>query len=196
MYLHVKRVMDIVLVLVLSPLWLPIGVILAVLVKATSKGPVFFKQKRYGRSRSFFMIYKFRSMYTNAPKDIPTHLLQNPAAFITPVGRFLRKLSLDELPQVINIIKGELSLVGPRPALWNQYDLIAEREKYGANAIPVGLTGLAQIRGRDELPIDIKAAYDGEYARRMGLFLDIRILLGTVVNGLTGRGVMEGGPRK
>jgi len=188
--------MDILLVLVLSPLWLPVGLILAVLVKATSKGPVFFKQKRFGRNRSFFMIYKFRSMYTDAPKDVPTHLLQNPAAFITPVGRFLRKSSLDELPQVINILKGELALVGPRPALWNQEDLIAEREKYGANTIPVGLTGLAQIRGRDELPIDIKAAYDGEYAQRMGFFLDIKILLGTVINAITGRGVMEGGPGK
>ena len=196
MYLYVKRAMDILLVLVLSPLWLPVGLILAVLVKATSKGPVFFKQKRFGRNRSFFMIYKFRSMYTDAPKDVPTHLLQNPAAFITPVGRFLRKSSLDELPQVINILKGELALVGPRPALWNQEDLIAEREKYGANTIPVGLTGLAQIRGRDELPIDIKAAYDGEYAQRMGFFLDIKILLGTVINAITGRGVMEGGPGK
>jgi len=196
MYLHVKRAIDILLVLALSPLWLPLGLALAVLVKATSKGPVFFKQKRYGRNCKFFMIYKFRSMYTDAPKDVPTHLLQNPAAFITPVGRFLRKSSLDELPQVINILEGELALVGPRPALWNQDDLIAEREKYGANAIPVGLTGLAQIRGRDELPIDVKAAYDGEYARRMGFFLDMRILVGTAVNAVLGRGVMEGGPGK
>jgi len=196
MYIHIKRALDIILVLALSPLWLPLGLVLILLVKASSKGPVFFKQKRYGRNRSFFMIYKFRSMYTTAPKDVPTHLLQNPAAFITPVGRFLRKSSLDELPQVINIIKGELSLVGPRPALWNQDDLIAEREKYGANAIPVGLTGLAQIRGRDELPIETKAAYDGEYARRMGFFLDIRILFGTVLNAALSRGVVEGGPGK
>jgi len=188
--------MDIVLVLALSPLWLPLGLVLLILVKVTSKGPVFFKQKRFGRDCKFFMIYKFRSMYTSAPKDVPTHLLQNPTAFITPVGRFLRKFSLDELPQVINILKGELSLVGPRPALWNQDDLIAEREKYGANAIPVGLTGLAQVRGRDELPIDVKAAFDGEYAQRMGFFLDIRILFGTVISALTGRGVMEGGPGK
>ena len=194
MYIHVKRVMDIVLVLLFSPLLLPIGVVLAVLVKTTSKGPVFFKQKRYGRNRSFFMIYKFRSMYTSAPKDMPTHLLQDPAAFITPVGRFLRKSSLDELPQVINIIKGELSLVGPRPALWNQHDLIAEREKYGANSIPVGLTGLAQVRGRDELPVNVKASYDGEYARTMGFLLDIKILFLTVFNAVLGRGVKEGGP--
>ena len=196
MYIYVKRAIDIVIVLTLSPLWLPIGVVLAILVKITSKGPVLFKQKRFGRNRKFFMIYKFRSMYTDAPKDVPTHLLQNPAAFITPVGRFLRKSSLDELPQVLNILKGELTLVGPRPALWNQDDLIAEREKYGANAIPVGLTGLAQIRGRDELPIDVKAAYDGEYARRMGFILDIRIMFGTVINAALGRGVVEGGPSK
>jgi len=188
--------MDILLVLVLSPLWLPIGAVLMILVKATSKGPVFFRQKRFGRNREFFMIYKFRSMYTDAPKDMPTHLLANPAAFITPVGRFLRKFSLDELPQVLNILRGELSLVGPRPALWNQDDLIAEREKHSANAVPVGLTGLAQVRGRDELPIAVKAAYDGEYARRMGLFLDIKILFATAVSAVLGRGVMEGGPGK
>jgi len=186
--------MDILLVLILSPLWLPLGLVLMILVKVSSKGPVFFKQKRFGQNREFFMIYKFRSMYIDAPKDVPTHLLTNPTAFITPVGRFLRKFSLDELPQVINIIKGELSLVGPRPALWNQDDLIAEREKYGANAIPVGLTGLAQVRGRDELPIEVKAAYDGEYAKRMGFFLDIRILFATVFSAVLGRGVMEGGP--
>ena len=196
MYLYVKRVMDILFVLILSPLWLPLGAVLMISIKATSKGPVFFKQKRFGRNREFFMIYKFRSMYTDAPKDVPTHLLQNPAAFITPVGRFLRKFSLDELPQVINILKGELALVGPRPALWNQDDLIAEREKYGANAIPVGLTGLAQVRGRDELPIEVKAAYDGEYAQNMGFLLDIRILFGTVISAALGRGVMEGGPGK
>ena len=196
MYLYVKRVMDILLVLLLSPLWLPLGLVLILMVKVSSKGPVFFKQKRFGQNCKFFMIYKFRSMYIDAPKDVPTHLLQNPTAFITPVGRFLRKFSLDELPQVINILKGELSLVGPRPALWNQDDLIAEREKHGANTIPVGLTGLAQVRGRDELPIDVKAAYDGEYAKRMGFFLDMRILFGTVIGALTGRGVMEGGPGK
>ena len=190
-----KRVMDILLVLALSPLWLLLGLVLAGVVKLTSKGPVFFTQERFGRNRELFTFYKFRSMYTSAPRDVPTHLLENPAAAITPVGRFLRRFSLDELPQVLNILKGEMTLVGPRPALWNQHDLIAEREKYGANSIPVGLTGLAQVRGRDELPIDIKAAYDGEYARRMGLFLDIKILLGTVAVALTGRGVAEGGPK-
>ena len=194
MYLFIKRFTDILLILILSPLWLPLGAILVVLVKTTSKGSVFFKQKRYGRNRQFFMIYKFRSMYTDAPKDVPTHLLENPQAHITPVGRFLRKSSLDELPQIINILKGELSLVGPRPALWNQDDLIAEREKYGANTIPVGLTGLAQVKGRDELPIAVKALYDGEYAKRIGFLLDMEILFRTVFVGILGRGVSEGGP--
>jgi len=196
MYTHVKRIIDLVLVVFSSPIWLPVGLILAVIIKTTSKGPVFFKQKRFGKNRRFFMIYKFRSMYTDAPKDVPTHLLKNPETFITPVGRFLRKSSLDELPQIINILKGELTLVGPRPALWNQEDLIAEREKYGANAIPVGLTGLAQVRGRDELPIEVKASYDGEYARKMGFIMDMRILFRTVFNSVLGRGVVEGGPNK
>jgi len=141
------------------------------------------------------MIYKFRSMYTNAPKDVPTHLLQNPETLITPMGRFLRKSSLDELPQLINILKGDLSLVGPRPALWNQDDLIAEREKYGANSVPVGLTGLAQVSGRDELPIEIKAAYDGEYVKKMGFFYDIWILLRTAHSAVSGSGISEGGPK-
>ena len=135
-------------------------------------------------------------MYVDAPKDVPTHLLQNPEAFITPIGRFMRKTSLDELPQLLNILKGELSLVGPRPALWNQDDLIAEREKYDANAITVGLTGLAQVSGRDELPIEQKAALDGEYVKRMGFFTDIWILFRTVYLALLGRGVKEGGPAK
>jgi len=196
MYLYIKRAWDILLVLVTAPLWLPLMAILAILVKAGSPGAVFFKQKRYGRNRQFFMIYKFRSMYTNAPKDVPTHLLQNPEALITPIGRFLRKSSLDELPQLINILKGELSLVGPRPALWNQDDLIAEREKYGANAVPVGLTGLAQVSGRDELPIAEKAAYDGEYVRRMGFLFDLWILMRTAFGVVSRQGISEGGPKR
>lgn len=192
MYIYFKRVMDVVLILVAIPLWLPVMVLLALLVKVSSRGSVFFKQKRFGVNGKFFMIYKFRSMYVDAPKDVPTHLLANAQAHITPVGRLLRKLSLDELPQVINILKGELSLVGPRPALWNQEDLIAEREKYGANSVPVGLTGLAQIMGRDELPIEEKAAYDGEYARRMGFFFDLSILFRTVIVAVNRRGFKEG----
>ena len=150
-------------------------------------------QKRIGIGEEFFMMYKFRSMYTEAPKDVPTHLLENPNVFITPVGRFIRKYSLDELPQIINIIKGELTLVGPRPALWNQGDLIALREKYGANDIPVGLTGLAQISGRDELTLGKKAAIDGFYAKHIGIVIDIWILVRTVRYVLTGSGVREGG---
>ena len=194
MYLGIKRILDVFAVLISAPVWLPVMLVLALAVKLSSPGPVFFKQKRYGRNRKFFEIYKFRSMYPNAPKDVPTHLLQNPEALITPVGRFLRKSSLDELPQVINILKGELSVVGPRPALWNQHDLMAEREKYGANSVPVGITGLAQVSGRDELSIEKKAAYDGEYARRMGFFFDMYILMRTVICVFSRDGVSEGGP--
>ncbi|MCL1842345.1 MAG: sugar transferase [Defluviitaleaceae bacterium] len=196
MYIYVKRLLDIIFLVLTAPLWVLLMVVLAIIVKTTSRGGVFFKQKRYGRNRKFFTIYKFRSMYIDAPKDVPTHLLKNPEAFITPVGKFLRKSSLDELPQIFNIIKGDISLVGPRPALWNQDDLINEREKYKANAIPVGLTGLAQVRGRDELPIETKAAYDGEYAKKMGFFLDMKILIQTVYCAIAGRGVSEGGPQK
>jgi len=188
--------MDVVLVLAFIPIWLPLGLVLAVLVKITSKGPVFFMQRRIGQNHREFMIYKFRSMYTSAPKDVPTHLLENPEAAITPVGRFLRRFSLDELPQLINILKGELSLVGPRPALWNQNDLIAKREKYGANAIPVGLTGLAQVSGRDKLSLEAKAACDGEYARSIGFFMDVKILFLTAIGAITGRGIAEGGTDK
>lgn len=192
-YVFVKRVMDLVAVVTLAPLWLPLMMILALIVKMTSPGPVLFSQKRYGKKLRFFMIYKFRTMYIHTPKDVPTHLLENPESYITSVGRFLRKSSLDELPQLFNILKGELSLVGPRPALWNQGDLIAEREKFGANDISVGLTGLAQVSGRDELPIETKARLDGEYAERMSFWLDIKILLQTVTGVITGRGVKEGG---
>ncbi|MCL2217949.1 MAG: sugar transferase [Defluviitaleaceae bacterium] len=196
MYIYVKRILDIALIAIAAPLWVPLMVALAALVKVTSRGGVFFKQKRYGRNRKFFMIYKFRSMYVDAPKDVPTHLLKNPEAFITPVGKFLRKYSLDELPQIFNILKGELSLVGPRPALWNQDDLIAEREKYGANVIPVGLTGLAQIKGRDELPIKVKAKWDGIYAKRIGFLIDMYILFRTAYCAVAGSGVKEGGTGK
>jgi len=193
MYVYVKRAFDIFVVVIFSPLWLPVMIVLSVIVKLTSPGKIFFTQKRYGKNLEFFQIYKFRSMYSDAPKDVPTHLLQNPQALITPVGRFLRKSSLDELPQLINILKGELSLVGPRPALWNQDDLIAVRKKYNANNIPVGLTGLAQISGRDELPIEQKAALDGEYAKKMGFWLDIKILFKTALCAVVGKGVQEGG---
>jgi len=188
MYLKIKRVLDIAVVLLLSPLWLPVMGVLALLIKVSSKGPIFFMQQRIGRNHRLFYMYKFRSMHIYAPRDVPTHLMKSPGQYITTIGRFLRKSSMDELPQIINIIRGELSLIGPRPALWNQDDLIAEREKYGANKIPVGLTGLAQVKGRDDLSLEMKASYDGEYAKTMSLWLDICILFRTVGIVLLGRG--------
>ena len=159
MYPALKRVIDVVIsglaIVVLSPVLL----LIAIAIKLDSKGPVLFKQKRVGKNKSHFMIYKFRSMYVDAPSDMPTHLLKDPTAMITKVGAFLRKTSLDELPQLFNIFKGEMAIVGPRPALWNQYDLIEERDKYGANNIRPGLTGWAQINGRDELEIEIGRAH-------------------------------------
>ena len=151
-----------------------------------------FTQKRVGLHKTHFNIYKFRTMSIDTPKDTPTHLLENPDKYITKAGAFLRKTSLDELPQILNILKGEMSVIGPRPALWNQYDLIAEREKYGANDIRPGLTGWAQINGRDELPIDIKARYDGEYVKKMSLAFDARCFIGTIVCVLRKDGVVEG----
>nr|AOP02892.1 Initial sugar transferase [Streptococcus suis]AOP02938.1 Initial sugar transferase [Streptococcus suis] len=193
MYLILKRVIDIVIsslaIVVLSPVLL----LIAVAIKLDSKGPVLFKQKRVGKNKTHFMIYKFRSMYVDAPSDMPTHLLKEPTAMITKVGGFLRKTSLDELPQLFNIFKGEMSIIGPRPALWNQYDLIEERDKYGANDIRPGLTGWAQINGRDELEIDIKAKLDGEYVKRMNLWFDIKSFFGTFVSVLKSDGVVEGG---
>ena len=192
MYNHVKRILDFALSALAMAVLSPLMLALAVIIKVTSPGPVFFRQKRVGRNKTHFMIYKFRTMRTDAPKDMPTHMLQNPEAFITPIGRFLRRSSLDELPQLINIFKGEMAVVGPRPALWNQYDLIAERDKYGANALRPGLTGWAQINGRDELPIDVKARLDGEYVRRMGLLFDLRCVVGTVFSVARAEGVVEG----
>ena len=192
MYIHFKRALDIFLSLLALILLSPVFLIVAIAIKTTSPGPVFFKQKRVGIKKTHFMIYKFRTMRTDAPKDAPTHLLENAQSFITPIGRFLRASSLDELPQLINILKGEMSIVGPRPALWNQFDLIAERDKYHANNILPGLTGWAQINGRDELPIDIKARLDGEYVQRMSFFFDVRCILGTVLSVLRREGVHEG----
>jgi O-antigen biosynthesis protein WbqP len=192
MYTHLKRILDFLLALMALVLLSPLLLVLAVVIRTTSPGPVFFRQKRVGLGKSHFMIYKFRTMRTDAPKDQPTHLLKDPAAYITPVGRFLRRSSLDELPQLLNIIKGEMAVVGPRPALWNQFDLIAERDKYGANDVRPGLTGWAQINGRDELPIDVKARLDGEYVRRMSFGFDVRCVLGTVLKVLRSDGVVEG----
>ena len=193
MYRHIKRGLDTVLaalgLVVLSPLLLA----LAAAVKLDSRGPVLFRQKRVGIHKRHFDILKFRTMRTDTPKDMPTHLLQDPQACITRVGRLLRKTSLDELPQLVNILKGDMAIVGPRPALWNQHDLIAERDKYGASDVLPGLTGWAQINGRDELPIDVKARLDGDYVRRMGLRMDLRCIIGTVLSVARQDGVVEGG---
>ena len=189
----VKRALAIVLSLVgiLTLGWLLI--LLSIAIKLDSPGPVLFRQKRVGLGKSHFYILKFRTMRIDTPRDMPTHLLVNPEQYITRVGRFLRKTSLDELPQLFNILAGHMAIVGPRPALWNQFDLIAERDKYGANDIRPGLTGWAQINGRDELEIDVKARYDGEYVQRMSLAFDTRCILGTVTAVLRRDGVVEGG---
>ena len=188
-----KRVIDIILsgcgILVLSPVLL----ILVIAIKLDSPGPVLFKQKRVGIHKSHFNIWKFRTMRIDTPKDCPTHLLENPDQWITKVGGFLRKTSLDELPQIFNIFAGKMSVIGPRPALWNQYDLIEERDKYGANDVLPGLTGWAQINGRDELPIDVKAGLDGEYVEKMSFGFDVKCFFGTIKSVLKHDGVVEGG---
>ena len=196
MYIRIKRALDFILSLLALIVLSPVILIVALAVKLTSPGPVLFKQKRVGVGKSHFMIYKFRTMRTDAPKDAPTHLLQNAQSFITPVGKFLRASSLDELPQLLNILKGEMSIVGPRPALWNQYDLIAARDAVHANDVLPGLTGWAQINGRDELPIDVKARLDGEYVRRMGFLFDVRCIFGTVLSVLKKDGVREGAQKE
>lgn len=162
-------------------------------IKLDSKGPILFKQKRVGINKSHFYILKFRTMRIDTPQDTPTHLLENPDQYITRVGRFLRKTSLDELPQIWNILIGDMSIIGPRPALWNQYDLIAERDKYGVNDILPGLTGWAQINGRDELPIEVKAKLDGEYVENMGFWMDVKCFFGTIISVFKSDGVVEGG---
>ena len=189
----IKRLLDVVLsacgLLVLSPLLL----LLCLAIKLDSPGPVFFKQKRVGIHKSYFNILKFRTMRTDTPKDVPTHLLSDPTKWITKTGAFLRRTSLDELPQLFNILAGQMSVIGPRPALWNQADLIAERDKYGANDVKPGLTGWAQINGRDELPIPVKAKLDGEYVRRLSFGFDCKCFFGTVKSVLRHDGVVEGG---
>jgi O-antigen biosynthesis protein WbqP len=193
-----KRVSDIMMSFVAITLLLVPMAFIAVAIKIDSKGPVFFKQKRIGKNKKTFYILKFRTMRTDAPKDAPTHTLKDPTKWITKIGAFLRKTSLDELPQIFNIFVGQMSVVGPRPALWNQDDLIAERDKYGANGIRPGLTGWAQINGRDELPIPVKAKLDGEYVQKLssgffkGIFIDARCLFGTVFSVLRSEGVVEG----
>ena len=188
-----KRLLDIVLsgcgIIVLAPVYL----ILAVAIKIDDPGPVFFRQRRVGIHKTHFQILKFRTMKMNTPKDTPTHLLENPQQYITRVGGVLRKLSLDELPQIFQIFTGKMSIIGPRPALWNQFDLIAERDKYGANDVRPGLTGWAQINGRDELPIDVKARLDGEYVQKLSFAFDCKCFFGTITSVLRSDGVVEGG---
>ena len=188
-----KRIIDIVLSGIgLVVLAIPMAII-ALLIKIDSKGSVFFKQKRVGIHKKYFNILKFRSMRCDTPKDVPTHQLGDANSYITKIGGFLRKTSLDELPQILNIFKGDMSIIGPRPALYNQEDLIAERDKYGANDIMPGLTGLAQISGRDELPIDVKARLDGEYVEKMSFWFDVKMFFGTILSVLKSDGVVEGG---
>ncbi|WP_313238096.1 sugar transferase [Sporosarcina ureae] len=193
MYMKVKRLIDSVLSLIGLIVLSPVFFILILAIKVDSRGPIFFKQKRVGLNKTHFNILKFRTMSIDTPKDTPTHLLANPEQYITKVGKFLRKTSLDELPQIWNIFVGQMSIIGPRPALWNQYDLIAERDKYGANGVPAGLTGWAQINGRDELPIEIKAKLDGEYVENIGLWMDVKCFFGTIISVVKSDGVLEGG---
>lgn len=191
-YIRIKRSLDVVITLIVTICLSPLLLLIAAGIKLESPGPVFFCQKRVGIGKKHFLIYKFRTMRTDAPKDCPTHLLEKPDQYITKTGHFLRKTSLDELPQLFNILKGEMSLVGPRPALWNQEDLIAERDKYGANDVLPGLTGWAQINGRDELPIAVKAKLDGEYVKRMSFIFDLRCIAKTAASVIKADGVREG----
>lgn len=189
----IKRLLDIgisgVGLIILSPLFL----LVVIAIKADSRGPVLFQQKRVGIRKTHFHILKFRTMRIDTPKDMPTHMLADPERYITKVGKFLRRTSLDELPQILNILKGDMSIIGPRPALWNQYDLIAERDKYGANDVMPGLTGWAQINGRDELEIPVKARLDGEYVKRLSFRFDCICFFGTILSVLKRDGVVEGG---
>lgn len=188
-----KRIIDFLLSLIGIIVLSPVLLLLCLAIKIDSKGPIIFKQKRVGKNKTYFNIYKFRTMKIDTPKEMPTHLLEDPDFYITKVGKFLRKTSLDELPQLFNIIKGDMAVIGPRPALWNQYDLIEERDKYGANNIRPGLTGLAQISGRDELEIPIKAKLDGKYTDNISLMMDIKCFFGTITSVFKSDGVVEGG---
>lgn len=192
-YSKIKRFIDFFLSLMGLVILSPIFIILILAIKLDSKGPVLFKQKRVGIHKTHFPILKFRTMKIDTPKDTPTHLLGDPDQYITRMGKFLRKTSLDELPQIWNIFIGQMSIIGPRPALWNQYDLIEERDKYGVNDVKPGLTGWAQINGRDELPIDVKAKLDGEYVSRMSFLFDLKCFVGTFISVMKSDGVVEGG---
>ena len=188
----IKRGLDIFLstlgIIILAPFLL----LICIFIMIDSKGPIIFTQKRVGKDSTHFNIYKFRTMKVDTPKEIPTHLLDNPNFFITNTGRFLRKTSLDELPQLFNILRGDMSIIGPRPALWNQYDFIEERDKYEANSIRPGLTGSAQISGRDELEISLKAKLDGDYTQNISFILDVKCFIGTIFSVVKSEGVVEG----
>lgn len=193
---YMKRIIDFMISLLALVILLPLFMLIAILIKLESKGPILFKQERIGKNKKHFEIYKFRTMRIDAPADMPTHRLKDPNTYITKLGRILRKTSIDELPQIINILKGEMSIIGPRPALWNQEDLIEERDKYGANDIRPGLTGWAQINGRDELEIPIKAKYDGEYIEKVSFLFDAKIFLETIIKVFKHDGVVEGEKEK
>jgi len=189
---YLKRIFDLVVVILAFIILSPLFLLLCLIIKIDSRGPVFFRQRRIGVNKTEFLILKFRSMKIDAPKDQPTHLLKNPDAYITRVGKFLRKTSLDELPQFINIILGQMSIVGPRPALYNQHDLVAMRDDYGANDVRPGLTGWAQVNGRDELPIDVKSKYDGEYVVMMSFLFDLKCIVRTFKSVSKAEGIVEG----
>ena len=191
-YFAIKRILDIILSIIVLIILCPFLVIFSIIIKIESKGPVLFKQKRVGKNKKLFTIYKFRTMRTDTPKDMPTHMLKNAENYITKFGNIMRKTSIDELPQLFNILKGDMSIIGPRPALWNQDDLIKERDKYHANDIRPGLTGWAQVNGRDELEIPVKAKYDGEYIEKMSLWFDIKIFFKTIINVFKHEGIVEG----
>lgn len=203
---HIKRLIDIIIALIGLIVFSPMLIVISLLIAFYDYGPIFFKQKRIAKNKNgnkqYFKMYKFRTMKLNTPHDMPTHLLENPDKYITSIGAFLRKTSLDELPQIINILKGDMSVIGPRPALWNQDDLYNERERYAANDIRPGLTGWAQINGRDELEIKVKAKLDGEYANTLkkgklnGFIMDIKCFFITIISVLKSDGVVEGGTGK
>ena len=194
-YLLIKNILDFVGALGLILLFSPLFLLIPILIKLDSKGPVLFTQRRIGKDGSEFSMYKFRTMDVKAPKDLPTHLFSDAESHITRVGSILRKSSLDEIPQFFNVLKRDMSFIGPRPALWNQYDLMEARRKSKADALRPGITGLAQVNGRDELPIERKAELDGLYANKLSFFLDLFILMKTASLVFTGKGVSEGGPK-
>lgn len=189
---YIKNILDFLLAFIGLIILFPFFIIFSIIIKLESKGPIFFKQERIGKDKKHFKIYKFRTMRVDTPKDMPTHMLRGAESYITKFGGFMRKTSIDELPQLINILKGEMAIIGPRPALWNQDDLIEERDKYNANSIKPGLTGWAQVNGRDELEIPLKAKYDGEYLRKMSFIFDVKVFFKTVIKVFKHDGVVEG----